>query len=49
MAIAEMAEMAILAVMATIVMANGNFSMGIKGIELKGTKKTSSVMIFSFQ
>ena len=32
MAIAEIAEMAIFAIMATIVMANGNFSMAIRGI-----------------
>ena len=38
-AIARMAKMAILAIMATIVMANGNFSMAIRGIQLKSMKK----------
>ena len=37
-AIAKMANMAILAIMAIIVMANGNFSMAIRGIQLKSKK-----------
>ena len=39
MAIAEMAKMAILAIMTTIVMANVNFSMAIIGIQVKGITK----------
>ena len=39
MAIAEMAKIAILAIMATIVMANVNFSMAIMGIQLKSIQK----------
>ena len=39
MAIAEMANMAILAILATIVMPNVNFSMAIRGIQLKNIKK----------
>ena len=39
MAIAGMAKMAIMAIMVTSVMANGNFSMAVRGIQLKGTKK----------
>ena len=35
MAIAKMAKTAILAIMATIVMANVNLSMAIRGIQLK--------------
>ena len=38
MGLAEMAIMAISAIMATIAMANGNFSMAIRGIQLKSTK-----------
>ena len=38
MAIAEMTKMAILAIMATFVRANVNFSMAIKGIKLKSMK-----------
>ena len=37
--ITKLAEMAILAIMATIVMANGNFSMVIRGIQLKSMTK----------
>ena len=44
MAIAEMAKMAILVNMATILMANGNFIMAIRGIQLKSIKN-SSVML----
>ena len=39
MAIARMAKMAISAIMATSVMANGNFSMALRSIQLKGTQK----------
>ena len=39
MAIAGMAKMAIMAIMVTSVMANGNFSMAVRGIHLKGTQK----------
>ena len=39
MAIAGMAKMAIMAIMVTSLMANGKFSMVIRGIELKGTQK----------
>ena len=39
MAIAGMTKITILALMATSVMANGNFSMAVRGIQLKGTKK----------
>ena len=39
MAIARMAKMAIMAIMVTILMANGNFSMAVRGIQLKGTQK----------
>ena len=39
MAIAGMAKMAIMAKMVTSVMANGNFSMAVWGIQLKGTHK----------
>ena len=39
LAIAKMAEMPILAIMATIVMAYVNFSMAIRGIKLKILKK----------
>ena len=42
MAIAKMAKMAILAVMATILMANINFSMALRGIFLIATKKKLS-------
>ena len=38
MAIAEMTKMAIFAIMATIVMANVNFSMAKRGIQLKSIK-----------
>ena len=39
MAIAEMAKMAILAIVATIVMVNVNFSMAIRVIQLKSITK----------
>ena len=39
MAIADMAKMAILAIMVTIAMANANFCMDIRGIQLESTKK----------
>ena len=39
MAIAGMAKMAIMAIMVTSVMANGKFSMAVRGIQLKGTQK----------
>ena len=39
MAIAGMAKMAIMAIMVTSVMANGNFRMVARGIQLKGTNK----------
>ena len=39
MAIAEMAKMAILVTMATTVMAIGNLSMAIRGIQIKEDKK----------
>ena len=38
MAIAGMAKTAIMAIIVTNVMANGNFSMALRGIHLKGTK-----------
>ena len=38
-----------IAKMATIVMANGNFSMAIRRIQLKSMKKTSSVVFVSHQ
>ena len=41
MAIAGMAKMAIMAIMVTSVMANGNFSMALWGMQLKGTKKVA--------
>ena len=47
LAIAEMAKMAVLAIVATIAMAYGNFSMATRGIQLKSTNKTSSVMLYS--
>ena len=37
--IPKIANIAILAIMATIVMANGNFSMAIMGIQLKSIQK----------
>ena len=37
--IAKMDKIAIFAIMAAIVMANGNLSMAIRGISLKGMKK----------
>ena len=45
MAIAGMAKLAIMAIMVTSVMTNGNFSMVIRGIQLKATQKTSSVVL----
>ena len=39
MAIVKMAQMAILAIMGTIVMTNGNFCIGIRGIQSKSTTK----------
>ena len=39
MAIAGMAKMAIMAIMVTSVMANGLFSMAVRGIQLKSTTK----------
>ena len=39
MAITKMANRAILAIMATIAMANGNFCMVINGMQLKSTKE----------
>ena len=44
MAIAKRANMAIWAIMATIVKANGNFIMAIRSIQLK-SKKTSSLTL----
>ena len=38
MAIARMAEITILAIMATSVMANGNFRMAVRGVQLKSKK-----------
>ena len=38
MAIAGMAKMAITAIMVPSVMVNGNFSMAVRGIQLKGTQ-----------
>ena len=38
-AIAKMAKMAIFAMMATIVMANGNFSMALRGLQLKSMEE----------
>ena len=38
-AITKMAKMAILAIMATVVMVNGNIIMAIRGIQLKSMKK----------
>ena len=38
-AIAKMAKMVILTIMATIVMANSNFSLDTRGIQLKSIKK----------
>ena len=38
MAIAGMDKMAIMAIMVTSVMDNGNFSMAVRGIQLMGTK-----------
>ena len=49
MAIAEMAQIAILAIMATIVMANDTFSMAIRSLQLKSLNKTSSVMLNSYE
>ena len=43
MAIAKMAKIAILAIMATIVMANVNFSMAIRGIQLKSITKLAQL------
>ena len=40
--IAKMDKIAIFAIMAAIVMANGNLSMAIRGIPLKGMKKKLS-------
>ena len=48
-AITKMAKMAILALMATNVMANGNIIMAIRGIPVKEHEKTSSVMLDSYQ
>ena len=45
--IAKITKMAILAMMATIAMGSGNFCMGIRGIQLKSTKKARSVMLYS--
>ena len=39
MAIAGMAKMAIMAIMVTSVMANGNLSMAKRGIQLQGTQQ----------
>ena len=39
MTISEMAKMAILGIMATIAMADGSFSMAIRGIQLMNTKQ----------
>ena len=47
-AITKMANRAILAIMATIVMAIGNFSMAMRRIRLK-SKKNSLVMLDSYQ
>ena len=38
-AIAKMNKIAISAIMATVVMDNGNFSMAIRGIQVKSMKK----------
>ena len=47
MAIARMAKIAIMAIMVTSVMANGKFSMAVRGIQLKVTTQTSSVVVNS--
>ena len=47
MAMAKRANMAIWAIMATIVKANGNFIMVIRSIQLK-SKKTSSLTLDSY-
>ena len=49
MAIAKMAEMAIMAIMVTSVMANGNFSMALRSIQLKGIKQPILVVLNSYQ
>ena len=45
MAIAGMAKTAIMAILVTSVMDNGNFSMAVRGIQLQGTTKTSSIVL----
>ena len=49
MAISGIVIMAIMAIMVISVMANGIFWMAIRGIQLKGTTKTSSVVLKSLQ
>ena len=47
--IAKMVKMAISAIMAIIAIAIGNFSMALRGIQLKSINKTSSVMLKSYR
>ena len=43
MAIAGMAKTAIMAILVTSVMDNGNFSMAVRGIQFQGTKKLAQL------